>query len=121
MIIATIAALIIIFGGSGFSFDVFKDAADKVIEDKARVKQIKAITKEADKELKAFNTDFKNSSKELVDTITCEDVTRAEVDATFDTVEARRAEFQEKIIALRFKAKNLVDRKEWEAMYASME
>jgi Spy/CpxP family protein refolding chaperone len=120
MIIATITIFMLVFGGPGFSFDVYKHAAADVIEDKERVKQIKDITKEADKEMKALNKYFKSTSEEIVEMMTRSDVTREELNASFDKVENRREEFQEALIQLRFQAVNLLSREEWEAMYAKV-
>ncbi len=121
MIIATVTVLMFLFGGAGFSFDVYKDAAAEVIKDKDRVKQIKAITKEADKKMKSLNKYFNKTSKELVEIVTRSDSTREEVNIYFDKVEKRREEFQEELIKLRFRAVNLTSRQEWEAMYAKIE
>ena len=120
MIIATLTALMLLFGGAGSSFDVYRDAAAEVIKDKDRVKQIKVITKQADKKRKSLEKYFNKTSKELVGIITRPDLNVEEVNTYFDEVEKRREEFQEEMIKLRFQAKNLTSRQEWEAMYAKI-
>lgn len=117
MIIATITALIFLFGGSMFSLDVFKDAADKVIQDKSIVQQIETITKQGDKEIKLLNEDIKQTSRELVSMNMNYDLTRDELDAFLDQSDSRRERVQDRLIELRFQAKDLVTEEEWKAMY----
>lgn len=121
MIIATITAILVIFGGGMFSFDVFKDSADKVLKDKDRVKQIKVITKEADKELKLLSKSIINESKKLVTLNSNYDMTREELDTFIAQQDQYREQFQERLIELRFQAKALLNREEWEAMYAQVD
>ena len=120
MLIATVAALMLIFGGADFSFNMYNKAAQSVIQDKGRAKQIKAITKEANKEFKTVYKYFNKSSKELVEAVTRPDVTEEQLITLFDGIETRREEFQEKIIKLRFQAKGLTSPAEWEAMQAEL-
>jgi hypothetical protein len=109
MIIAIITTItILIYGGSGFSFGGFKDAAEEVIKDKNRVKQIIIITEEADKELKALNENIDSSSKELTKMNRNYDLTRQEVENFFELDD------------IRHKAKKLMSQEEWEAMYAKI-
>jgi peptidoglycan hydrolase CwlO-like protein len=118
MIIATITAIIFLFGSGGmFSFDVFKDAAKKVVQDKSTVKQIATITKEADKEVKSLHKEIEKASKQLVTMNTNYDLTRDELNTFLAQGDKRREQFQDRLIELRFQAKNLVILEEWEAMY----
>jgi hypothetical protein len=121
MIIATITAIMVFFGGGMFSFDVFKNSADKVIEDKDRVKQIKVITKEADKELKLLNKSINNESKKLVTLNSNYGVTREELDSFLAQQDQYREQFQERLIELRFQVKKLVKQEEWEDMYEQID
>ena len=105
----------------GLSFDVFKDSADKVLKDKDRVKQIKVITKEADKELKLLSKSIINESKKLVTLNSNYDMTREELDTFLAQQDQYREQFQERLIELRFQAKALLNREEWEAMYAQVD
>ncbi len=110
-----------LLGGGGFSFDVFHDAAKDVIADKQIVSQIKAVTKSADKEMKAWGKDVKKISKEFAEMNRNYDLTEAEMNAYLKGVDTRRDAFQDKLIKLRFQARNLVSREQWEAMYAKTE
>ena len=121
MIIATITAIMLFFGGGMFSFDVFKDSADKVLKDKERIKQIKVITKEADKELKLLSKSINNESKKLVTLNANYDLTREELDNFIAQQDQYREQFQKRLIEWRFQAKALLNREEWEAMYAQVD
>ena len=107
-------------GGGGFSFDMFKDAAEDVIPDRQIVRQVKAITKAADDEMKAWQKDAKEISKRLAEMNRNYDLTTDEMRSFLDYADSRREAFQEKLIDLRFQAKNLMSQEEWEAMYAKV-
>ena len=48
------------------------------------------------------------------------DLTTDEMRSFLDYADSRREAFQEKLIDLRFQAKNLMSQEEWEAMYAKV-
>jgi DNA integrity scanning protein DisA with diadenylate cyclase activity len=123
MIIATITVIMMLMnGGIGFSFDIFNVGVEEVVKDKDRAKQVISITKEADKEVKALSKDLNKMSKELIELNSDYDLTRDDMDKFYEKNDKRRIAFQEKIIKLRFKAKDLMSENEWNAAYAkSME
>ena len=121
MIIGIVTIISLMLGGGGFSFDVFKDAAEEVIANKQIVRQIEAITENADDELKAWNEDAKQISKHLAKMNQEYDLTPAELQTYLAYADSRREAFQEKLIQLRFQARGLMSQKEWEAMYAKVE
>jgi septal ring factor EnvC (AmiA/AmiB activator) len=123
MVIATITAItVLIFavggGGGGFSFGVFKPGVKDHVSDKHRAKQIIAVTKQADKEVEALTKDLNKVSKELTKLNSSYDATRGELKQSLDQLDERRAKFQERIIDLRFKARDLMTQEEWQAVYA---
>jgi hypothetical protein len=123
MVIATITAItVLIFavggGGGGFSFGVFKPGVKDCVSDKHRAKQIIAITKKADKEVKALTKDLNKVSKKLIKLNSNYDATRGDLKEFLDQLDGRRMKFQERIIDLRFKARNLMTPEEWQAVYA---
>ena len=120
MIIAVITGLALLFGGGIFTFDSVRDAAEEVIKDKDRAKQVVAVTKEADKEFKSFTKNVNNLSKQLVQMNKDYNLTRAEIDAFYIQSDKRRKAFLDRFIELRFQAKNLVTTEEWQAMYAKI-
>ena len=121
MIIGIVTLISLLTGGGGFSFDVFKDAAEDVIADKQIVRQIEAITESANDELKAWNEDAKQISKHLAKMNQEYDLTPAELQTYIAYADSRREAFQEKLIQMRFQAKDLMSQKEWETMYAKVE
>ena len=108
-------------GGAGFSFDIYKKVAADVIVDKQIVKQIKSVTKTADEEMETWQKEAQKISKQLAEMNRNYDLTPAEMDTFLDYADSRRDAFQEKLIQLRFKAKNLMSQHQWESMYAKLE
>ena len=121
MIIGIVTLISVMVGGGGFSFDVFTDAAKDVIADKQIVRQIEAVTENADDELKSWNEDAKEISKHLAKMNQEYDITPAELHSYLAYADSRREAFQEKLIQLRFQARDLMSHKDWEAMYAKVE
>jgi hypothetical protein len=122
MIIATVTFLMLHFGGGGaLSFDVYAAGAKDVLQDKHQIEAIGAITKTADKELKTWAKEVKKISEQVVEMNNKYDLTQEELNTLFAQADKQLAEYQEKLINLRFQAKNLVSQEEWEAIYASVE
>jgi len=122
MVIATITTItVLIFavgGGDGFSFGIFKAGVKDQVSEKSRVKQIIAITKQADEEVEAVTKDLDTASKQLVKLNSNYDATREELNAFFDQLDGRRMKSQKRLIELRFKARDLMTPEEWQAVYA---
>jgi D-mannonate dehydratase len=122
MIVATVTLIVLMLGsGAGFSFDMYRKAAGDVIQDKQIVKQIKSVTKAADKEMKNWQKDANKIAKQIVEMNQNYDLARTDVEPFLNQVDSRRNEFQEKLIQLRFQARDLMSQAEWEAMYAQIE
>jgi hypothetical protein len=125
MLIATITTITVLlfFGGpGGFSFDMFKAGIKDHVADRGRAKEIIAITKDADKEVKAFTKDLKKASKRLVTLNSNYNVTRDELNEFLDEFDQHQVQFQERIVDLRFQARDLMTPEEWQAVYgATME
>ena len=119
MIIGTITLIVLLFGGgAGFSFDIFRDAAENVIPDKQIVRQIKEITEAADEEMKAWQKEAGKISQQIAEMNKNYDLTETEMKSVLNQADIRREAFQEELIKLRFQAKNLMSWVEWDAMYA---
>jgi hypothetical protein len=116
MIIAAITALLVLFGGGIFTFDSVRDAAEEVIKDRDRAKQVAAITEQADDEIKSFSENLEKLSEQLVEMNRNYDLTRAEIDAVSLQAKKNRTAFFEKYIELRFQMKDLMTAEEWQAM-----
>ncbi|MBW2634087.1 MAG: hypothetical protein JRE14_08190 [Deltaproteobacteria bacterium] len=122
MIVATITMIALVFGGgAGFSFDIYKKAADAVIQDKQIVKQVKFYTKEADKEMKNWQKDTNKFAKQIVEMNQNYDLARVDAEHILHQIDTRRNEFQKKLLQLRFQVKELMSQEEWESMYAHLE
>ena len=119
MIVATITAIMILFNGvAGFSFAIFNEGVKNQIHDKDRAKQIMTLTKAADKKVKALTKDLNKASEQFVKLNSDYDITREELDNFLNEFDKRRMEFQDQIIELRLKARDLMTPEEWEAVYA---
>ena len=122
MIVATMTLIVLVLGGgSGFSFDMYRKAAEEVIQDKQIVKKIKSVTKAADKEMKNWQKEANKIAKQIVEMNQNYDLARTDIEPFLNQVDSRRNKFQEKLIQLRFQAKDLMSHEEWEAMYAQLE
>ena len=118
MIIGVITAVMLLFGGGIFTFDSVRDAADEVIKDKQRAKQVIAITKQADKEYEAFTKNLDKLSKKLVEVNRNYDLTRDEMDAFSDKTRANRKTLLDSYVNHLFQMKDLITEEEWVAMHA---
>jgi hypothetical protein len=116
MIIAAITALVVLLGGGIFTFDSVRDAAEEVIKDKDRAKQVAAITEQADAEIKSFTENLEKLSEQFVEMNRNYDLTRAEIDAVSLQAKKNRTAFLKKYVELRFQMKELVTADEWQAM-----
>ena len=120
MLLVTFILHSLLFGGDIFSYDYVREAAKEVIKDKDRAKQVVAITKQADKEFKSFSKDVDNLSRQLVKINQDYYSTREEVYAIYAKSDKRRSAFMERLIELRFQAKNHITAEEWQTMYAKI-
>lgn len=114
MIIGVITALAIVFGGSAFSFDHVKEAADEVIDDRDRAQQVIAITKEADEALEAFTDKLDEQAALFVELNANYNATREEMYAWSTEVAKNRREFLEQVVAFRFEFQGHVTEEEFE-------
>ena len=109
MSLAIVTLIVLMLGGGvGFSFDMYRKAAGDVIQDKQIVKQIKSVTKAADKEMKNWQKDANKIAKQIVEMNQNYDLARTDVEPFLNQVDSRRNEFQEKLIQLRFQARDLM-------------
>ncbi len=121
MIIAIVTFLMLHFGGGALSFDVYAAGAKEVLQNKHQIEAIQSITKTADKELKSWQKEVKKISEQVVEMNKKYDLTHEEINTLFTQADKQLAGHQEKLINLRFQAKNLVSQEEWEAIHASIE
>jgi hypothetical protein len=124
MLIATITALVIMFGGgASFSFEkAFKPFVKDTIEDKARREQILDVTKQADDEVKQFKKEVDEVwSKDLKRILSDYDATEEDFRRFVTRADQSRLIAQQRILDLRFEVIKLMTEDEWNAMYKAVE
>ena len=117
MIIAAVGIFYIIFGGGLFTFDYMRDAAQEVIKDKDRARQVIQITDQANEEGIKFEEKFEKLSEQLVKMNQDYDLTHEEWDAFSEGSEKARTAFLDQYVELRFQISDLVTAEEWQAMH----
>ena len=117
MIIGIITALTLLFGSGIFSFDYIRDAAEEVIKDKDKARQVISITEQADEAYESFAENLDELSEQFVQMNKNYDLTRAEMDSISIQANKNRMAFLEKYVELRFQIKDLVTAEEWQAMH----
>jgi len=116
MIIGILTTLMLIFGGDMFTFENVKDAAEEVIKDKHRARQVVSITKQADEELELFTENLEKLSKQFVEMNKGYNLTREGLDSFSLQTKGNRMRFLNKYVELRFQMKDLMTAEEWQAM-----
>ena len=121
MIIAAVSVIIMLLGNGAFSFDYFMDAAEAVIKDKDRAKQVMAIAEEGNKANEVFVEELEQLSKQMDELNKDYNLTREELTAASDKVQENRRAYFDKFVALQFQARDLVTAEEWQAMRTRIE
>jgi len=114
MIIAAVTALAILFSSGAFSFDHIRDAADAVIKDKDRAKQVISITKQADEYLESLTEKLGEQGEQYADLNANYNTTREEHYALSHEIGKNRREFLEQLVELRFQIQDLVTAEEYQ-------
>ncbi len=118
MLIATYLTLMMIFGGgSSFSFDPFKEALKRDIEDKSRRKELIAEIDRANDAYKSYKKDYKEISKILKETSARHDATRGDFRAIILSADERRARLMSELLDARFALHDKMSAEEWAAMH----
>ncbi len=120
MIIGTITVLsILLFGGSGFSFEkYYKSFIKNVVEDKTRREQILDLTKEADKQLDQYEKEvLKIWSDDIKRTYRNFDATEEDYKKVIARADQSRIAMQRSLVDLRLGVKELMTEQEWKEMF----
>ena len=116
MIIATIAALTMLFGG-GDSLENYllniKKPLKTTVENKVTVDEVLDLSKELGKQLKAQNKKITKLRESFLDLHTKYDTKQADFDAYIGKIVDTRDEGQQQILDTRFAMKNLMSQEEW--------
>lgn len=100
---------------------MYMPTARDVLQNKHQIEAIGSITETADKMLKSWAEEVKKISEQAIEMNKKYDLAHEELNTLFTQADKQLAEHQEKLINLRFQAKNLVSQEEWEAIHASVE
>ncbi len=116
MLIATIAAIMLLFGG-GDSLENYllniKKPLKANVENKVTVDEILDLSKELGKQLKAQNKKITKLRENFLDLHTKYDAKQADFDAYIGKIVNARHEGQQQILDTRFAMKNLMTQEEW--------
>jgi D-mannonate dehydratase len=113
------ALSILLFGGSGFSFEkYYKSFVKNVVEDESRREQILDLTKKADKHLDQYRKEVKKVlSKDIKSVFRNFDSTEEDYRNAMARANQSRIAVQKILVELRLSIKNLMTEQEWNAMY----
>ena len=121
MLIASIAALMLLFGG-GDSLENYllhiKKPVKAAVESKVTVKEVLYLSKELGKQLKAQNKEITKLRDSFLDLHTKYDAKPADIEAHIDKLITAREEGQKHILDTRSAMKNLMTRKEWTEVFS---
>jgi hypothetical protein len=123
MIIATVAALMILFGGGAFSFEkAYEPFINDVIADEARAGQAIQLTKEADKNVRQFKKEVGEVwSKDLKVLVSDYHTTDEQFLAFYEKAAASRTAMQQQMLDIRFRLTSIMTKDEWDALYRRMD
>jgi YesN/AraC family two-component response regulator len=114
MIIGTITALALLFGGGGaFQIDAMEPAVKEYVSDPVRVEQILEIVKGANEEIKHYYKDNGKYIDQFEKLTKQHDAKREEFLTIFAKADERRRLGQERLIAKRDAMKKLMTEEEW--------
>lgn len=116
MVIATIAVLMLLFGG-GDSLENYllniKKPVKATVENKVTVDEVLDLSKELGKQLKAQNKKVVKLTESFLDLHTEYDAKPVDIEAYIDKMFNLREEGQKQILDTRFAMKNLMTQEEW--------
>ena len=121
MLIASIAALMLLFGG-GNSLENYllhiKKPVKAAVESKVTVNEVLDLSKELGKQLKAQNKEITKLRDSFLDLHTKYDAKPADIEAHIDKLRIAREEGQKHILDTRSAMKNHMTRKEWTEVFS---
>ena len=121
MLIATIATLMILFGGGSslehYLLDI-KKPVKAAVESKQTVNKVLDLSKKLGKQLKAENKKITELKGSFLDLHTNYDAKSADFETVIDKMMAAREEGQKNILDARFAMKNLMTEGEWAEVFS---
>jgi septal ring factor EnvC (AmiA/AmiB activator) len=121
MLIASIAALMLLFGG-GNSLENYllhiKKPVKAAVESKVTVNEVLDLSKELGKQLKAQNKEITKLRGSILDLHPKYDAKSADIEAYIDKLITAHEEGQKQILDTRSAMKNLMTREEWTKVFS---
>ena len=121
MLIATITALMFLFGG-GDSLENYllhiKKPVKATVESKVTVNEVLDLSMELGKQLKAQNKEITKLRDSFIDLHTKYDAKPDDIEAHIDKLRIAREEGQKHILDTRFAMKNHMTREEWTEVFS---
>ena len=122
MIVGTIALFMLLFGG-GDTLEHYllniKKPAKAAIENKQTVGEIKDLSKDLEKDLKARNEEIVELKKSFLDLHVKYSATQSDFDSVLEEMLKSRKAGQDKILDTRFAMKELMTKEEWDKVFVS--
>ena len=118
-----IALFVILFlGGSAtgmlnYSADT-QDAVKVVMEKDDRRKEALGTLKTMKKRADSHNKMVKRTSKDMIKTLSSDEVTEADIDTVWDAYFSQRAAYNQEMLDLRYQLKDQMTREEWQQVFA---
>jgi hypothetical protein len=122
MLIATITALILIFGGGGSLENYLlniKKPAKAAVEEKATVKELVSLSKDLGKQLKTANKDLTELQTQFVDLHAKQNLTQQDFEPLIDAMLDIEHSAQQEILDTREAMKKLLTEDEWQQIFAT--
>jgi len=128
MLVATITALLLIFGmGGGISYDVLDiiEEAQEVVEDrvddKDRQAELLTLLKQMELETRTFTSDLRSHRKDLLTLDLNPNSTREEYMMVFRRLDARWVSAEETLMDQLFEFRNRFSPEEWQEIHAEIQ
>ena len=123
MLIATITALIFIFGGGGLEFYLtnIKKPVKEHVQEKERREVILDESKALQKDLKAFRKDIEEHLDDLIEVHSAYTSVPADYDAAGDQLLADQEKVSARTLDARDNMKEQMTREEWDAVFKASE
>lgn len=121
MIIATVTALMYLWGGGGmelFSLEHLKPQIEQYVNSGERQDQLLALIKVEDKKMVEFNKEANAAGKKLLELNKDYDANADEFQGIIDDFEPQLLQAQSRYVELRFALKEKMTREEWQAVFA---
>ncbi len=95
-----------------------QDAVKVVMEKDDRRKEALGTLKTMKKRADSHNKMVKRTSKDMIKTLSSDEVTEADIDTVWDAYFSQRAAYDQEMLDLRYQLKDQMTREEWQQVFA---